>query len=196
MATTTRHRGIRIGGRTMTVPSNSETTPNRSERAHFRPPPGFRTLVLEATMTELNSPVKRRHSGLGTSGCLRRSSSPRRLPVCRRLAAGVLPRGPYGFHQSMAMRAADQESGPPPPPPLAMMRPQPPVRKPNLPPSYDVHIAPTHRTRGEGPSGGSAPHFWVIEGAPLGPVPGTRPRVAACSRSSSLITGTHECTVW
>jgi hypothetical protein len=61
MATTTRQRGIRIGGRTMTVPSNSETTPNRSEQAHFRPPPGFGTLDLEATMTELNAPVRRVH---------------------------------------------------------------------------------------------------------------------------------------
>jgi uncharacterized protein (TIGR03435 family) len=78
--------------------------------------------------------------------------------------------GPYGFRQSMAMHARDRESGPPPLPPLAMMRPQPPVRKPNLAPSYDVHIAPTHRTREDGPSGGSAPDYWVIEGAPLGPV--------------------------
>jgi uncharacterized protein (TIGR03435 family) len=42
--------------------------------------------------------------------------------------------------------------------------------KPNLPPSYDVRIAPTRRTREEGPSGGSGPDFWVIEGAPLRPV--------------------------
>jgi uncharacterized protein (TIGR03435 family) len=78
--------------------------------------------------------------------------------------------GPHGFRQSMAMRARDRASGPSAMPPLAMMRPRPPVRKPNLPPSYDVHIAPTHRTREAGPSGGSAPDYWVIEGAPLGPV--------------------------
>ena len=78
--------------------------------------------------------------------------------------------GPYGFRRSMAMSARDRESGPAPIPPLAMMRPQPPMRKPNLPPSYDVRIAPTHRTRDDGPSGGSGPDYWVIEGAPLGPV--------------------------
>jgi uncharacterized protein (TIGR03435 family) len=78
--------------------------------------------------------------------------------------------GPYGFRRSMAMRARDRESGPAPMPPLAMMRPQPPMRKPNLPPSYDVRIAPTHRTREDGPSGGSGLDYWVIEGAPLGPV--------------------------
>jgi hypothetical protein len=45
----------------MAVPSNSETTPNRAVQAHFRGPPGFRTLDLEATMTELNSPGRRVH---------------------------------------------------------------------------------------------------------------------------------------
>jgi hypothetical protein len=41
------------------TPSNSETTPNRAVQAHFRLPPGFGTLDLEATMTELNPPVMR-----------------------------------------------------------------------------------------------------------------------------------------
>jgi len=44
------------------------------------------------------------------------------------------------------------------------------VRKPNLPPSYDVRIAPTRRRREEGPSGGSGPDYWVMEGVPLRPV--------------------------
>jgi uncharacterized protein (TIGR03435 family) len=77
--------------------------------------------------------------------------------------------GPYGFRQSRVMREA-REGGPPPAPPFAAMRPRAPVRKPGLPPSYDVRIAPTLRAREEGPSGGSGRDYWVIEGAPLGPV--------------------------
>jgi uncharacterized protein (TIGR03435 family) len=78
--------------------------------------------------------------------------------------------GPYGFRRSMAMQARDQERGPSPMPPFAAMGPQPAMRKPNLPPSNDVRIAATHRTREEGPTGGSGPDYWVIEGAPLKPV--------------------------
>jgi uncharacterized protein (TIGR03435 family) len=78
--------------------------------------------------------------------------------------------GPHGFRQSMAMSARDRESGPVPMPPRAMTGPQPPMRKPDLPPSYDVRIGPTHRALEDGPSGGSGPDFWVIEGAPLGPM--------------------------
>jgi hypothetical protein len=44
------------------------------------------------------------------------------------------------------------------------------MRKPDLPPSYDVRIGPTHRAIEDGPSGGSGPDYWVIEGAPLGPM--------------------------
>jgi uncharacterized protein (TIGR03435 family) len=78
--------------------------------------------------------------------------------------------GPHGFRQSMATLARDRESGPPPVPPFSPMGPRAQVRKPNLPPSYDVRIAPTRRTREEGPSGGSGPDYWVIEGVPLRPV--------------------------
>jgi uncharacterized protein (TIGR03435 family) len=77
--------------------------------------------------------------------------------------------GPYGFRRSRAMRAQDRESGPGPTPPFgAMLRA--PMRKPNLPPSFEVRIAPTRRAPEAGPSGGSGPDYWVIEGAPLKPV--------------------------
>jgi uncharacterized protein (TIGR03435 family) len=78
--------------------------------------------------------------------------------------------GPHGFRQSMAMRGRDRDSGAPPTPPFAAIPPGGTARKPNLPPSYDARIAPTRRTRAEGPSGGSGPDYWVIEGAPLRPV--------------------------
>ena len=78
--------------------------------------------------------------------------------------------GPYGFRQSMAMRSRAQEEVPAPVPPFAAMGPQPVVKKPNLPPSNDVRIAPTRRRREEGASGGNGPDYWVIEGAPLKPV--------------------------
>jgi uncharacterized protein (TIGR03435 family) len=78
--------------------------------------------------------------------------------------------GPSGFRRSMAMRSRFQEGASAPVPPFAAMGPQPPVRKPNVPPSNNVRISSTRRTREEGPSGGSGPDFWVIEGAPLKPV--------------------------
>ena len=58
--------------------------------------------------------------------------------------------GPRGFRQSMAMLERDRQSGPSPVPPFAAMGPRTPVRKPNLPPSHDVRIAPTRRTRRRG----------------------------------------------
>jgi uncharacterized protein (TIGR03435 family) len=78
--------------------------------------------------------------------------------------------GPRGFRRSMAMRSRFQEDDSAPVPPFAAMGPQRPVRKPNVPPSNNVRISPTRRTREEGPSGGSGPDYWVIEGAPLKPV--------------------------
>jgi uncharacterized protein (TIGR03435 family) len=78
--------------------------------------------------------------------------------------------GPHGFRQSMAMRSPVPEGGQVPMPPFAAAGPQSAMRKPNLPPCTDVRIAPTHRRREEGPSGGSGPDYWVIEGAPLKPV--------------------------
>ncbi len=78
--------------------------------------------------------------------------------------------GPSGFPHSMAMSARARKGGAPPMPPPQAIRPAPPARKPNLPPSYDVRITPTRRTVEDGPSGGSGPDYWVIEGAPLSPV--------------------------
>jgi uncharacterized protein (TIGR03435 family) len=78
--------------------------------------------------------------------------------------------GPSGFRRSMAMRSRFQEDDSAPVPPFAAMGLQPPVRKPDVPPSTNVRISPTRRTHEEGPSGGSGPDYWVIEGAPLKPV--------------------------
>ena len=76
--------------------------------------------------------------------------------------------GPYGFRQSMAMRAR----GPHPPShmPPAPIRREPPARRPDVLPSYEARITPTRRAPAEGPSGGSGPDFWVIQGARLRPV--------------------------
>jgi uncharacterized protein (TIGR03435 family) len=78
--------------------------------------------------------------------------------------------GPSGFRRSMAMRSRFQEDDSAPVPPFAAIGLQPPVRKPDVPPSTNVRISPTRRTHEEGPSGGSGPDYWVIEGAPLKPV--------------------------
>ncbi len=75
--------------------------------------------------------------------------------------------GPAGFRGSMARRAT--ASAPAMAAPLPFV-PPPPARRPDVPPSYDVQIAPTRRSRGDGPGGGSGPDFWVIEAATLRPV--------------------------
>jgi uncharacterized protein (TIGR03435 family) len=45
-----------------------------------------------------------------------------------------------------------------------------PACRPDVPPSYEVQIAPTRRSLADGPGGGSGPDFWVIEAAMLRPV--------------------------
>jgi hypothetical protein len=55
-------------------------------------------------------------------------------------------------------------------PPYVPSPPPPPAKKPNLPPSDKVRIAVSRRTADDGPSGGSGPDYWVIEGARLRPV--------------------------
>jgi len=74
--------------------------------------------------------------------------------------------GPAGFRASMARRAASTPATDAPPPFAS----RPPARRPDVPPSYDVQIAPTRRSAGDGPGGGSGPDFWVIEAATLRPV--------------------------
>ena len=76
--------------------------------------------------------------------------------------------GPYGFRHSRAT-ARKTESGAPHIPPPHMHR-EPPLRKPDVPPSSRARITPTRRGVGAGPAGGSGPDYWVIEGAPLRPV--------------------------
>jgi uncharacterized protein (TIGR03435 family) len=79
----------------------------------------------------------------------------------------IIP-GPYGFRRSRAM-ARTTEGAPPRTPPPVMSR-EPPMRKPDVPPSFEARITPTRRGVGAGPAGGSGPDYWVIEGAPLRPV--------------------------
>jgi uncharacterized protein (TIGR03435 family) len=76
--------------------------------------------------------------------------------------------GPYGFRQSRAM-ARKTDGGAPHIPPPVMHR-EPPVRKPDVPPSFEARIMPARRGVGAGPAGGSGPDYWVIEGAPLRPI--------------------------
>ena len=76
--------------------------------------------------------------------------------------------GPYGFRQSRALSRMRDGGAPDIPPPV--MHREPPVRKPDLPPSFEARITPTRRSVGAGPAGGSGPDYWVIEGAPLRPV--------------------------
>jgi uncharacterized protein (TIGR03435 family) len=75
---------------------------------------------------------------------------------------GISP-GPGGFRQSMRPPAPQASAASAPP----SFHAPPPTRRPDVAPSYDVHIRPTRRALGEGPSGGSGPDFWTIEGAPL-----------------------------
>jgi uncharacterized protein (TIGR03435 family) len=75
--------------------------------------------------------------------------------------------GPAGFRGSMARRAA--ASVPAMAAPLPFV-PPPPALSPDVPPSYEVQIAPARRSREDGPGGGSGPDFWVIEAATLRPV--------------------------
>ena len=75
--------------------------------------------------------------------------------------------GPAGFRGSMARRAPASAPAMAAPSPFV---PPPPARRPDVPPSYEVQIAPTRRSGGDGPGGGSGPDFWVIEAATLRPV--------------------------
>jgi uncharacterized protein (TIGR03435 family) len=75
---------------------------------------------------------------------------------------GISP-GPGGFRQSMRSPAAQGSTASAPP----SFHVPPPTCRPDIAPSYDVHIRPTRRALGEGPSGGSGPDFWTIEGASL-----------------------------
>ena len=54
--------------------------------------------------------------------------------------------------------------------PRKAFEPLPPARKPNRPPSLDVHISPTSKAEGERPSGGCGSDFWVVEGVRLRPL--------------------------
>lgn len=79
----------------------------------------------------------------------------------------IMP-GPYGFRRSWEMSRQTRATAPATPSPA--MRRSAPVRKPDLPPSFEARIAPSRRATGTGPAGGSGPDYWVIEGAPLLPV--------------------------